>query len=195
MSISLLELLGLLKLQFGRLLLHLVVHHAAQLARVAAQNLACLAHAVLVLLERLPPDARPEAVVYVVFEAGLEPPFGHAVARQRQPAGARLVQFLYEVEHGIHARGVAVRPEVLPALLVDVARLEYTRIRVVGHADAGVGLSVLEQHVVARVVLLDETVLKQQRVLLGVDHGVAYVAYLRYEHLGLVAVHLLVEVR
>ena len=61
--------------------------------------------------------------------------------------------------------------------------------------DGRIGLSILQKHVVSRLVFLDQVVFQQQGVLLGVDHRVGDVPNLAYEHLGLVAVHFLVKIR
>ena len=101
---------------------------------------------------------------------------------------------MYKFEHGKHTACVGVGTEEGSELLVYLSGLEDTGQILVGNADAGVGLAVLKQNVVARVVLLYKTVLKQQSIFLGVYDGVADVLNLRHQHLGLEPVYLLVEV-
>lgn len=75
-----------------------------------------------------------------------------------------------------------------------MACLEDTGKVFVGHADAGIGLTVLEQHVVARIIFLDECVLEQQSVFLAVDNRIADVFNLAHQYLGLKAVYLFMEI-
>ena len=114
----------------------------------------------------------------MIFEARFERTPFHRFACEKQTACARLVEFFYKFEHGIHARRVAVRTEERAELFVYVSRLEDARIILVRYADAGVGLSVFQQDVITGVIFLDETVLEQQRILLGIDHGIADIVYL-----------------
>jgi len=83
----------------------------------------------------------------------------------------------------VHDR--AVRPEIPGAVLLHAAREEHPRIGLVGDADPGVGLAVLEEDVVMGLVLLDEVVLQQQGVRLAVDHGVLQVGNLAHQDAGL----------
>ena len=90
---------------------------------------------------------------------------------------------------------MAVGTKVLSALAVDCTRLENSRQILLGDTDAGVGLSVFEQHIIARVVTLDEAILEQQRVFFGVDHSVGDVADFGHQPLGLEPIALGMEVR
>ena len=132
--------------------------------------------------------------MYVVFEARLVLALFDAFLGYGHTASARLVELVYKFEHGKHTACVGVGTEEGSELLVYLSGLEDTGQILVGNADAGVGLAVLKQNVVARVVLLYKTVLKQQSILLGVYDGVADVLNLRHQHLGLEPVYLLVEV-
>ena len=183
-----------LKLQVLCQPLHVLIEHVAQLACVSFQNLACLSHVLRIFFIALSSDTWAETVVYVIFEARFERPPFHRFACEKQTAGARLVEFFYKFEHGIHARRVAVRAEEGAELFVYVPRLEDARIILVRYADAGVGLSVFQKNVVAGVIFFYETVLKKQSILLAVHDRIADVPNLRHQYLCLVAVHLFVEV-
>ena len=88
-----------------------------------------------------------------------------------------------------------VRTVVSAPFFVDSACLENAGEVLVGDTDAGVGLAVLQQHIVSRVIFLDERVLQEKGVLLCIYDCIADVMDLRDEHLGLETIHLCVEVR
>ena len=193
--VALLQSLGLLEAHLVGQLHHPRVERALQLARVSFKYLARLGDAFLVVLVALFGHARRAAVMYVILQAGLVFALFDALFGYRKAARARAVELLYDVEHGVHRPHVAVWTVISAPFLVDGARLEYARKVFVGHADRGIRLAVFQQDVVARLVFLYQAVLKQQRVFLGVDHGVRDVVYLAYEHFRLEAVYLLVEIR
>ena len=190
-----LQFLSPLELQQLRVFHHFFVEPLAHLPRVALQNLPCLPHILLIVLVALLVDAGRAAVVDVVFQARPVLPCRHSLLRDGLSARARLVEFLDEFQYRVHAGDVGIRPEVGAEALVDGARLEDAGEILVRHADTGVGLAVLQQHVVARIVLLDEAVFEQQGVFLRVDDRITDVVNLRHQHLGLVSVHLFVEIR
>jgi len=86
---------------------------------------------------------------------------------------------------------VAVGSEVLRSVADNLARLEHLGKILARDADGRIGLVVLEQHVVARFVLLDEVVLEQQRILLGLHHHVANIGDLTDENARLARLLLL----
>ena len=184
----------LLKLHLGCLLHHLRIYGAAYLARVSLQNLLRLLYVGAVVLPCLTPGARRVAVVYVVFQAWFVFVLLYSLLGYRHAARAGLVELLYKVEYGIHACQMTVWSVECAELAVYLPCLEYSRQIFVGYADAGVGLSILQQNVVARVVFLYQTVLQQQSIFLSVHHRVADVSYLRDEHLCLEPVYLLMEI-
>ena len=72
-----------------------------------------------------------------------------------------------EVERAAHLADVGVRAEVARAGNVAPPRHQHPRKRLAdGHGDRGIALVVLEPHVEARLVFLDEVVLEQQRLRL-----------------------------
>ena len=190
----LLDFLCFLKLHFLCPAHHFLLQIVEHLARVALQNLPCLADVFTVFFLTDVGHAGGVAPLQMVFQAGLVLLLPHFLGQDGGVAGARFVEPVDHVEHGVHGRDVGVGTEVGAPLLVDVAGAEYAWKRLVGDADAGVGLAVFQQHVVAGIVFLDEAVLQQQGVFLGLHHRVGDVAYLAHEHLGLVAVHFLVKI-
>jgi len=86
------------------------------------------------------------------------------------------------------------RTVISAKLLVDGTCLENTGKVFVGHADAGVGLPVFQQHVIARVVFLDERVFEQQGIFFGLHHRVGNIVYLAHKNFCFETVHLLMEV-
>ena len=144
---------------------------------------------------RLFGDAGAAAVLYVVVQTGTVFALAYALFCERQATGAGLVQLLYHVEQRIHRAYMTVGAVEGAEFLVYHPRLEYSRIKLLGDADRGICLAVLEQNVVFRLVFLYKVVFEQQRILLGVYHGVCDVPYLAHEHLCLVAVHFLMEIR
>ena len=131
----------------------------------------------------------------MVVQADLVLALLHAFAGHGRAAGARLVEFAAEVQQGVHRGHVAVRPEIHRPALAALPRLEDARQILRSHRNARVRLVVLEQHVVVRLVALDEVVLEQQRVLLRLHHHVADVADAGHEEPCLARLLLLVEVR
>ena len=99
--------------------------------------------------------------MYVIFQTRLVLALLYTFLCYRHSASARFVELVYEFEHGKHAARMRVGPEERSESLVYLSRLEYARQIFVRDADAGVGLAVLEQYVVARIVFLYETVFEQ----------------------------------
>ena len=163
----------LFKAQFCCQLFHFCAQVIQYLAGIPFQDFTCLHDVFLVFLVALLVGTGAHAALDVIVQAdlifsALYPLFGDG-----SMAGAGFVQLLDDVEYGIHRADVAVGPKVGAPFLVDGAGLEDARQVFVGDADAGVGLPVFQQHVVARIVLLDELILQQQCVFLAVYHGIA----------------------
>lgn len=88
---------------------------------------------------------------------------------------------MYYIKHRVSRIAKAVWTEVLTYVLVFLARFEYTRKCFTGDADIRITLSVLEQDVVARLVLLDQVVLKQKCILFATNHNILDIGYVRYK--------------
>ena len=114
-------------------------------------------------------DARRLAALDVVVEArrAAAPPGLRALA------GAEQEDLLQQVERAAHLLGVRVRAEVGALAAVALAREVHAReVLVEGDRDVRIGLVVAQPDVEARLVLLDEVLLGQQRLGLGLDDEV-----------------------
>jgi hypothetical protein len=69
---------------------------------------------------------------------------------------------------------------VLTGFLIDGTSLEYPRERLSCDTDTGITLSVFEQDVIVRLILLDEVILQQESILLAIYHHVADISYVAY---------------
>ena len=130
----------------------------------------------------------------MVFQARLVFPFLNLFRKDGHVAGPWLEDFPNQFEHDRHRCHIAVRTEIGAPLGVDGARFDNTGEWLVGHADAGIGLPIFQHHIVAWLVFLDETVLQQQGILLGLYNSIGDIAYLADKHFGLEAVNLLMEI-
>ena len=101
------------------------------------------------------------------------------VAGDFQVAGAQWVVLPEKLQQVVCVRDRAVRPEIGAVLPVHTPGQIDLRKLVVGDDDPRVGLGILQQDVVVRLVLLDEVVLQQQCVRLGIHHGELRVGDLR----------------
>ena len=100
-------------------------------------------------------------------------------------AGAQRVGLAEELEQvaGVHHR--AVGTEVAGAVLDEPAGQEDPRIGLGRHADPGIGLRILQEDVVPGLVLLDQVILEQQGVGLGIDDGILCVGDFGHQQAGL----------
>ena len=118
----------------------------------------------------------------VIVEAGFEFSFVDVFLRQAEVTCAHKVILLDEIKNLVHHPHVAVWTEVGSCFGDNVSRLENPGVGFVADADGRVGLIVLQQHVIARLVVLDKIVLKQQGVGLRVNHHIAYVGNLVHQY-------------
>ena len=114
-----------------------------------------------------PFDARAQAAVDVVLQAGLR-----VVARQIHLAGRHQKMAVDEVHQAVRQVAGEVRAEVGGAVLAQPPRHVDARILLAGQLDVGIGLVVAQQDVEARLLLLDQVVLKRQRFFFVVDQDV-----------------------
>ena len=85
------------------------------------------------------------------------------------PAAAQRVGIVKELDQSTGVIYAAVGAEVTGAVSFDAAREEYAGEGVGGYADPGIGLGVLEQYVVAWLLLLYEIVFQKEGVGLAVN--------------------------
>ena len=111
-------------------------------------------------------DAGRSAALDVVVEARR----ARAAPRLGPLAGAEQEDLAEQVERAAHALGARVRAEVGALAPVALAREVHAReVLVEADRDVRVGLVVAQPDVEARPVLLDEVLLREQRLRLGVD--------------------------
>ena len=157
---------GALEAQRDRFLLHEGPQLADQLGAVAGKQLAHRGYPPLVRRGVDVADAGRRAAPDVVVQTWLVAALEHLAALAQ---GKQLVdQGKVDVDPVDLGKGT----EVLGAVEHDGAGAEHLRVLLIGQADDGVGLAVLEIDVVARGAVLDERVLQQQRLELAVgdDH-------------------------
>ena len=156
-----LDFLSLLEAQFLTQTEHLVLEIFQHLTRVAFQDLTGLEDILLVVLVGLFSHARTHTFLDMVVEADPVLARFNALLGDGRHTGAWVIEFLDEVEHGIHSAYVGVGPVVGAPSLVDGTGLENAWQVFVGDADGGVSLAVLQEHIITGVVFLDEGVLQE----------------------------------
>ena len=149
------------------------LHAAGQLLHdilvLSVQEIDGPVHLQLIVRLRLLPDARPVALVDVIV---------HALIRERRVLRERLVTvpdmegLPDELDDLIDLIIRGVRTEVAGPVLVLLPHLQDPRVELVRHLDVRIGLVVLQQGVVARLMFLDEIILEHQRLELRIDDDV-----------------------
>ena len=147
-----------------------------------------------ILLMRLLSGTRALAVLDVVLQAHLKLAGLYVFRRQSKVAGAYRVEALDKLQNGIHRRYMAIRAEIGRTVADNLSGAKDTRKVFIRHTDGRIGLVVLQQDVVTRLVFLDKVVFEQQGVFLRIDHRVGYVVNLAYKHFRLETVYLLVKI-
>ena len=148
-------------LEFERLrgLLHLRLHLGQHFARAALQEQRGALHVLAVLVLRDEAHARRGAALDLVEHAR-----PRAVGEYRVVASAQHEHLLQQGDAFTHRARAGERPEVAVAAVERAAVEAQLRKLLAGQADVRIALVVAEQDVVARLVRLDEVVLKQQRL-------------------------------
>ena len=154
-------------------------HAPAQIARQvgvpALQKLPHVAHRGVVRLARGQAlHARPQAAVNVVLQTGLG-----VVARQVHLARRHQKMAVDEMHQPVRQVGREVGTEIGGAVLAQAPRHVHTRVALAGQLDVGVGFVVAQQHVEARLVLLDQVVFERQRFLFVIHQNVVDIARFR----------------
>src|SRR5690606_11311872 len=161
---------GLLESHLGGESLHFIPKKLDQLLRVPVEQFLYLLDGAVVILLRLVPHARCRALLNVILEARLVLACGDGIWREIQIAGSQLEDRSDRVKHKLHVLHVRIRPDVGRPILPQIARREDSREAFVLDADVRVALVVAQIDVVARLELLDEIILEDQRLRLGVGH-------------------------
>ena len=89
-----------------------------------------------------------------------------------------------DIEYQIYGACPAVRTEVFAMKLIDSARFEYPRIGFSSNADTGITFAILEEDIIVRLITLNQIILEQKSILLGVDHYIFDVSDIAHECVG-----------
>ena len=175
----------LFKPQFFGKLLHLLQHLILQVACIAFNDFSSIIDIRLILLSAHARLAYATAVLDVVFEAYLI--FALLNLRFIEPllAGPKRVELMNDIEYQIYGACPAVRTEVFAMKLIDSARFEYSRIGFSSNADTGITFAILEENIIVRLITLNQIILEQKSILLGVDHYIFDISNIAHERVGL----------
>ena len=137
----------------------------------AAQDMDNLVNVPLVLIPRDFSHTRGLALADMELQAGAEFAPEDGVGGNFEVTGAEGIDFVKEVHHVPRVHHAAVRAKVaVPLAFLDAAGDEHPGEIVTGNANPGVGFGILEEDVVLGLVLLDEVVLQQEGIGLGIYH-------------------------
>ena len=184
----LLDLLGFLELGSSRELHHQLFEAAQGGFEVSLDDVPDLPDVLQVILFLLQPFAGPQAILDMVFQANLVFLTRYVLFAQVVGTGPQGIQLLDQTQQGAGRLHGSVGAVILAAVLEHVPGHEHPGKGLLLDADPGVGLVVLEQHIVFGLVLLDQVVLEQQGICLGSDHDVIDPCDLGHQDTGLAAV-------
>ena len=192
---ALLDELGGLKLLGGGVGHHLAKQSLARRLQITAKQLASSLHVSEVAALILTPLTRSQTALNVKLQTGsvLSGLNGRLV--HRQLTGPQRKHFFDDVEHRVHHLPRGIGAEVLRTVFDAATSGKNPRIALLLNTHPGIGLAVLEVDVVARLVLLDQRILEQQRVKLGLSDNRLNVGDLAHQHAESGGIMALVEVR
>ena len=149
----------LLEREPRRRLLHATAEVLDHLVVATVEHLDRVGNVLRIGLGRDQADARARAAVDLVLQAR-----ARTVREERVLARPQPEELLQQQQRLARRGGARVRTEEAARQLPRAAIERDARILVARHVDEREALVVLEQHVVARLVLLDQVVLEQQRL-------------------------------
>ena len=117
----------------------------------------------------------------MVIQANLIFSAHHALLGHRSTTGARMIELFAKVQQGVHRRHVTVWSVVRSPAQMSLSSGENARQIFVRNGDGGIRLVVFEQHIIARLVFLDEIVFQQQSILFRTYHHVTNIPYVAHE--------------
>ena len=170
---------GDLVLHFLRSSRHFLAQLPLQVVVASGQESADAVYAFSVLFLGHLPAARCKATAYVVVQTGLLALFHGcgALSQREQPVN--------EVHVLVDLTRLRIRAEVFGSVLEDAPCGEDLGEVLLGYADHRIALSILQQDVVVRVVLLYQVVLENQRLVVVSRYHMVDVAYLLHKRLRL----------
>ena len=180
-----LPVLRVLETQFVSRLLHKAFVFPDKFAGAAFQQGGDFSNPAAVLVGTHLSGAAAGALPYLEIQTGPYLPAKHGIGVYLVTAGAQRPDLVNRVQKGTGMHHGAVRAEILGSVAHNPAGEEHAREWLGSDADPGIGLAVLKEYVVVGLVLLDEVVLQQQGVGLGVHHAVLHVGDLAHQDTGL----------
>ena len=177
--------LRLLEVQHGRPLFHPLLKVLYERIGVALEYLHYRLDLRPVFLLAHLPDTRPGAFAQMIAQAYLVLAFGDTLGRDGGLAGPQPVESIDQSQQIVRVHGRAVRPEIPGTVLDEPTGNRHPGELLVPQAYPRIGLPVLEQDIVARLILLDKIVLQQECIRLRAYYSMVYVGYLRDHHTGL----------
>ena len=172
---------GLLEAHLERRLLHALAQFVGQIAQTAFQEQPDVANGAGVGFVRGQTlHAWTQTAVNVILQAGMR-----VVAVEIHFAGRHQEMAVNEVDQPVRQIAGEVRAVISGTVLAQPAGHVHARILLTGELDVRVSLVVAQQDVEARLVALDEIVLKRQRFLVVVDRDVVDVARFGDQRAGL----------
>ena len=179
--IFLLDELCFLKLHTGGIVHHGRFQASKHPPQVAFDDFANLRNHGVVVFFGNQAFAGAVALVDVIVEADLILAFFDTNFRQRRATGTHLINLTEQVQQNMRCSHRGIRTKVLRAVVHFSSCQENTRKSLLLDANPRVGLVVLKHDVVARLVLLDHRVLKQQCFRLRIDDAVFKVGDFAYQ--------------
>ena len=88
-----------------------------------------------------------------------------------------------------------IRTVICSPFLIDGSGGKDSRKIFFRHADARIGLSVLQKNIISWIVLLYQRIFQQQRIFFGINDRITDIPNLRNKHFGFETIHLGMEVR
>ncbi len=162
----------LLELHQGSSLLHQGFVAAYHLTPASLEQTHYLLYILRIFLPGNSPDAAASTPADMEIEAGTELLAQYGIRINLVVAGTQGIHLLEEVEQIVGMLHRTVGAEIARAVPEHAPCQEDLREFVRSHTYPRIGLGVLEQDIVFGLVLLDEIVLKQQGIRLGIDHRV-----------------------
>ncbi len=137
---------------------------------VTLEYVAYLLNARHIQLVALHSFTRAVAIFYMILKAKLKLARTNIVFGQRKRAAAKRKKMLDEFENVRRPLFAGIGAKVMAAVLDETAGQEYPGEALLFDADICVGFIIFQHDVVARLVLLDECILQQERIRLCLYH-------------------------
>ena len=121
---------------------HLFLQHFLNFSCVSFEDFTCFTYCLLVFFVSLTVDTWPLAFFDVILETGLESSFFHGFFVQRKTTSTWFVDFLYNIEYGIHGADVTIRTIKRAIFLIYGASFVYSWVWLLSYANTWISLAV-----------------------------------------------------